>query len=250
MKPVNNEFYEELGERWYTAQDDPVALLRAESKLKLPWVLQVLGTGTKGPMRLLDIGCGAGFLTNGIARVWKNSGLEGEIFGVDLSEESMNVARARDTTRSVRYLKMSAEALDFEDQSFDAVFAMDFLEHVEKPERVIREVARLLKPGGKFFFHTFNRNCLSTLVVIKGVEWFVKNTPDEMHVSHLFIKPAELEKYCQESGLRVVEMRGVAPRFFSWAFLKLLITRTVSDRFEFVFTKSTLISYSGYATRT
>jgi 2-polyprenyl-6-hydroxyphenyl methylase/3-demethylubiquinone-9 3-methyltransferase len=249
MKPVNNEFYEDLGERWYTAQDDPVALLRAESKLKLPWVLQVLGASPKEPRRLLDIGCGAGFLANGIAREWKNSGLAGEIIGVDLSEESLSVARARDATGSVRYLKMSADALEFEDQSFDVVFAMDFLEHVEKPERVVREVARLLKPGGKFFFHTFNRNPLSTLIVIKGVEWFVKNTPDEMHVSHLFIKPAELKKYCQQSGLCVVELRGVAPRFFSWAFLKLLFTRTVSDQFEFVFTKTTLISYSGYATR-
>jgi 2-polyprenyl-6-hydroxyphenyl methylase/3-demethylubiquinone-9 3-methyltransferase len=39
MSEVNNDIYEAYGERWYTADDDPIALLRAESKAKLPWVL-------------------------------------------------------------------------------------------------------------------------------------------------------------------------------------------------------------------
>src|SRR5690606_2421000 len=43
-RPVNNALYDTLGERWYTAQDDPVALLRAESRLRNPWVIQTLRT--------------------------------------------------------------------------------------------------------------------------------------------------------------------------------------------------------------
>jgi len=35
---VNNDIYHALGDRWYKAQDDPVALLRAESRLRSPWV--------------------------------------------------------------------------------------------------------------------------------------------------------------------------------------------------------------------
>jgi 2-polyprenyl-6-hydroxyphenyl methylase/3-demethylubiquinone-9 3-methyltransferase len=246
MKPVNNDFYEKLGERWYTADDDPVALLRAESKLKVPWILKTLSlnkSDTGAPRRILDIGCGAGFLSNALAA--QDPRLEVE--GIDLSADSLSVARSRDSTRRVKYAQMDASALQFADHSFDVVCAMDFLEHVDEPGRVIGEIARILRPGGMFFFHTFNRNWLSTLIVIKGVEWFVRNTPKDMHVSHLFIKPRELEDFCREFGLEVVELRGVAPKFFSLAFLRMLLTRKVPRAFRFVFTRSTLISYSGCA---
>ena len=74
-------------------------------------------------------------------------------------------------------MQLDAFALPFPHQSFDVICAMDFLEHVEMPEQIIRNSARLLRPNGLFFFHTFNRNLLSYVVVIKGVEWCVPNTP-------------------------------------------------------------------------
>ena len=98
---------------------------------------------------------------------------------------------------------------------------MDFLEHVEEPELAIREAARLVAPGGLFIFHTFNRNWLAWLVVIKGVEWFVRNTPPHMHVLRLFIKPEELVSMCARSGLAVDSVHGMAPVVFSAAFWKL-----------------------------
>src|SRR5690606_14398436 len=101
--------------------------------------------------------------------------------------------------------------LPFSNESFDVITAMDFLEHVESPDQVIMEFSRVLKPGGMFFFHTFNRNPISWLVVIKLLEWFVKNTPKNMHVINLFIKPRELEEYCLKARIKVFEMKGIAP---------------------------------------
>jgi 2-polyprenyl-6-hydroxyphenyl methylase/3-demethylubiquinone-9 3-methyltransferase len=243
LRPVNNAIYDTLGSRWYVAEDDPVALLRAESRLRNPWVLERIVSHAGSSARVLDVGCGGGFLSNQLAK----AGLD--VHGLDASRESLEVAERYDETRSVRYLRGDALHLPYPDASFDVVCAMDFLEHVEEPARVIREAARVLRPNGLFFFHTFNRNWLSWLVVIKGVEWFVKNTPPDLHVLRLFLKPGEVSAWCEESGLLVRELHGSAPVVFSRAFLRLLTSREVSNDFRFRFTRSTLIAYTGYAVK-
>ncbi len=259
LAAVNNAFYDSLGDRWYDAYDDPVALLRAEGALKNPWVADRIRTSLAGrPGRILDIGCGAGFLANALAE-------EGHrVSGIDMSRGSLKVARARAAARPASsstaetsaasgtpaaYRVADAYRLPFRDQTFDAVIALDFLEHVTAPGRVIAEASRVLRPGGLFFFHTFNRNRLAWLVVIKGLEWFVRNTPDHMHVLPLFIKPKELETYCREVGMRQKEITGIRPALGP-AFWKMLATRRVPRDFKFVLTPSLNISYLGSAQKT
>ena len=245
-RAVNNDLYDTLGERWYAADDDPVALLRAESRLRNPWVVKQIRahfSGGEAQVRVLDVGCGGGFLSNHLSK-------EGfPVDGLDASADSLAVATQHDSTGKARYTRGDALALPFADESFDVVCAMDFLEHVEDPARVVAEAARVLRPRGLFFFHTFNRNFLAWLVVIKGVEWFVKNTPKDMHVLRLFIKPAELRSMCEASGLQVVELHGSAPVVGSLAFWKMLATRVVPRDFRFHFAKSTRLAYTGFAVR-
>jgi 2-polyprenyl-6-hydroxyphenyl methylase / 3-demethylubiquinone-9 3-methyltransferase len=243
-RAVNNRFYDALAERWYAAQDDPVALLRAESRLRNPWVLEKIREALgPQPRAVLDIACGAGFLSNALAAAGHS------VTGVDLSAESLDVARRHDATGGVRYLAMDAHELSFPDASFDVVCSMDFLEHTERPEVIVRQAARLLRPGGLVFFHTFNRNPLSYVVVIKGVEWFVRNTPEHMHVYPLFIRPAELQAWLEASGMRLGECLGVRPRVLTRAFWKLAWTGRVADDFSFVFTKARWMGYTGLARR-
>ena len=240
---VNNHIYDELGERWYQASDDPVALLRAESRLRNPWLVDRLLRAHGPHARVLDIGCGAGFLSNHLAY----AGFD--VTGLDASRASLTVAAQHDATHRVNYLLGDALSLPFDDASFDAVCAMDVLEHVETPAAVIAELARVLRPGGTFFLHTFNRNPLAWLVIIKGVEWFVKNTPRHMHVLRLFIKPRELAAMCQQSGMRVSELHGSEPVILSRAFWRMLLTGVVPTDFRFRFARSTLLAYTGYANR-
>jgi 2-polyprenyl-6-hydroxyphenyl methylase/3-demethylubiquinone-9 3-methyltransferase len=238
---INNEFYEELLDKWHKAYDHPVALLRAENQIRVPWVLSEIAKYHSQNASLLDIGCGGGFLTNA-AQIAGHT-----VTGIDLSESSLSIAHQLDTTKKVRYIKANAYSLPFPDKSFDVVSAMDVLEHVDNPSLLISEASRVLKKGGLFFFHTFNRNPFSYLLVIKGVEWFVKNTPPNMHIYSLFIKPSELKILCSKHSLQVSSFIGLRPKFFSLPFLQLLLTRKVSPQFSFSFSKSLLTGYSGFA---
>jgi 2-polyprenyl-6-hydroxyphenyl methylase/3-demethylubiquinone-9 3-methyltransferase len=240
---VNNEIYHEYGERWYTAKDDPVALLRAEARARNRWIICELSRRCSGNIRILDLGCGAGFLANELARRGY------EVTGLDISQSTLEVARNHDSTRAVKYCYGDAYKLEWGSGTFDVVCAMDFLEHVEHPEKVVRETARVLKPGGLFFFYTFNRNFLSWLVVIKGVEWFIRNTPPRMHRLRYFIKPSELRRMCRENGMEVTLCKGLAPKVFQFAFWKTLATGTVDDRFTFDFTRHTMVGYIGLAVK-
>lgn len=238
MTAVNNDFYDDLNDRWYESEDDPIALLRSESQTKNRWVLEKIEA--QG-LKILDIGCGAGFLSNFLAAS------SHRVTGVDLSENSLATARKYDKTNSVTYQKADAYALPFEDHSFHVVCAMDFLEHVEDPEKVVAEAMRVLKPGGLFFFHTFNRNPLAYLVIIKLVEWLVPNTPANMHILRLFIRPSELQGMCERQGLRVQGMVGLQPQFLKKAFWQSVWQRRVLPGFQFRITSSLLLSYMGYA---
>lgn len=242
MQIINNDIYDNLGDRWYTAYDDPIALLRAESQVKTPWILEkikehkILNDTTK----LLDIGCGAGFLSNALA------GKQIDVTGIDLSDESLKVAKKFDKTKSVHYYQADAYYLPFRDGEFDVVTAMDFLEHVDRPLEIIQEVGRVLRPGGLFFFHTFNRNFLSHFVIIKLVEWLVKNTPKNMHVIDLFIKPEELKDYCLQAKMQTIEIVGIRP-VFSTISLASIFSGIVPKSLRFKIIKSLKLSYMGFA---
>jgi len=268
---INNDFYDELGTDWLDRSDHPIALLRAENAARAPWIAQELQErlyGTRSSLvnledrqnhseplqnspnlatchtpkiSFLDVGCGAGFLTNHLAKLGYN------VAGIDLSQKSLDVAKASDSTGLVQYSQANAYSLPFASASFHAVSALDILEHVEEPHLLIAEASRVLKPGGLFFFHTFNRNFLSYLLVIKGVDWFIQNAPKNMHIYPLFIKPHELEEKLEQYNLKAVSWRGLAPNIFRRSSLKMLFTRKVPEDFSFRFCKSLKIGYCGIA---
>jgi 2-polyprenyl-6-hydroxyphenyl methylase/3-demethylubiquinone-9 3-methyltransferase len=239
---IDNEFYDRLGERWYDAQDDPVALLRAEAALRNPAVLTDMRAllGDVRGRRVLDVGCGAGFLTNFLAAAGC------VVSGLDQSADSLDVARRHDATGSVEYRVGDAFALPYADGSFDCVCMMDFLEHVDPPWKAVAEAARVLRAGGLFYFYTFNRTLAARLLVIKAVEIFVRNTPPNMHVYELFVTPDEMRSYCDYYGLRVEIMKGARPRLDA-AFWKLAWTGVVPRDFSFTFTRSLAVGYWGRA---
>lgn len=240
---VNNTFYDSLNSLWHSGNAHPIALLRAENSLRNPWIRTILENRIGKKCTILDIGCGGGLLTNTLAKAGH------AVFGIDLSENSLEMGRQKDDTASVTYLQASAEALPFPDETFDVVCAMDLLEHVEDPALVIAEAGRVLKKNGLFFFHTFNRTFLSWLMVIKGVEWCVRDTPPHMHLYNFFITPDEIKEMCFAKQMKVEKIVGMIPDMKSIAFWKMVLLREVPDNFRFHFTSSLKTGYTGYAVK-
>ncbi len=244
MKPptINNAFYEELDEKWYSDWTHPIALLRKENETRNPWILETIEKVLGSELKILDIGCGGGFLTNALALAGHHA------VGIDLSLNSLKTAQKQDKTGKARFIQGNALQLPFLDNSFDVVCAMDLLEHVEQPAQVIAEASRVLKENGLFFFHTFNRNWLSWLIVIKGVDWCVPNAPRNLHVLNLFIKPDELKEWCLQQQIHVLEMKGLIPKI-SLPFLTSFIRRKVDKKISFRFSPSLKMGYLGFGVK-
>lgn len=236
---INNDIYHHYGDAWYTAKDDPVAILRAETRTKLPWLIekmeQYLGPG---PKSVLDVGCGGGFVSNPLSE------LGHLVTGLDAAADSLAVARRFDRSKRTRYLQGDAYALPFEAESFDVVTEMDLLEHLEDPARAVAEAARVLKPGGLYLAQTISRSWLAWLVAIKVVEWLVPKTPERMHLLRLFIRPRELQVYAEAAGLSCEEILGMCPKLSTIPWLR-LGSGEVPDTLAFTRTRFPWLSYMG-----
>lgn len=168
---INNEYYKSSHDIWWDP-DEPLNLLQSVvNPGRVGYftrvIRSVIGWNASGKSAL-EVGCGGGILCEEIARVGFQT------TGVDPSTQALEVGRqhARASELSIKYVEGSGEALPFSDESFDAVFCCDVLEHVNDLTRVIEQISKVLKPGGYFFYDTINRTLLSNLVLIKiWQEW-------------------------------------------------------------------------------
>jgi len=160
--------------------------------------------GGFGGKRALDIGCGGGILAEALAR-------EGAmVTGIDPSEKSLAVARAHaeGAGLAIDYRLGMAEDLAATD-TFDLVFAVDVLEHVDDLDRTVGTIAQVLAPGGGLGFLTHNRTIGAFLDLIWDEEYVSHTMPEGFHEFARFITPAELNERLARNGIVVQELKGV-----------------------------------------
>lgn len=242
MTPVNNEFYHDLGDRWFEGDDHAIALLRVEGHLKFEYMTQVFARhGFQPGARVLDVACGAGLIALPLAEAGYT------VDGIDLSEPSLEAARQR-APEGATFRLGDATDLDAADASYDAVLLFDMLEHVEDPAAVLAEAGRVVKPGGVVLFNTFNQTPLAWLVAVHGFKAVVRDAPDHIHVWRLFIPPSTLQQHAEAGGLAMEEMVGVRPRL-DGAFWRSVRRRRLDPGFRFTTTASLAVGYMGVAVR-
>ncbi|MBQ9600686.1 MAG: bifunctional 2-polyprenyl-6-hydroxyphenol methylase/3-demethylubiquinol 3-O-methyltransferase UbiG [Neisseriaceae bacterium] len=158
---------------------------------------------------VLDVGCGGGILSESMALRGADS-----VLGIDMAEKSLAVAQlhAEQTQLcNISYRCISVEDLANEmPQAFDVVTCMEMLEHVPAPASIIRSCAKLVKPNGKVFFSTINRNPKSYLHAILGAEYLLNLVPKGTHDWQKFITPAELARMAREAKLDIVHTQGMS----------------------------------------
>jgi 2-polyprenyl-6-hydroxyphenyl methylase/3-demethylubiquinone-9 3-methyltransferase len=189
-------------ERWWD-QNGEFKTLHDVNPLRLQFIQQFADLPGK---RLVDVGCGGGILTEGLAKAGADA------LGVDLSEDLLDIAdlHGLETGVNASYRKISAEQLAAEQPAgFDHVTCMEMLEHVPDPASIIAACATLVKPGGMVFFSTLNRVPKAWLLAIVAAEHVLKMVPKGTHDYKTFIKPSELGRMARSVGLELQGMVGI-----------------------------------------
>lgn len=192
-----------LAHRWWDPSSE-FKPLHAINPLRLGWIQEHVSIGGK---KVLDVGCGGGILAESMAVAGAQTK------GIDLSEKALKVAdlHSLETGVKVEYEYISAENLaQKEAGQYDVVTCMEMLEHVPDPLSIIKSCAALVKPGGKVFFSTLNRNPKSYLFAIIGAEYVLRILPKGTHDYKKFIKPSELNEFIREAGLELNELIGLS----------------------------------------
>ncbi|MQQ08251.1 bifunctional 2-polyprenyl-6-hydroxyphenol methylase/3-demethylubiquinol 3-O-methyltransferase UbiG [Epibacterium sp. SM1979] len=166
-------------------------------------------------LRILDIGCGGGLLSEPVAR------LGATVVGADAAEKNLPIARlhAEQSGLDIDYRHTTAEALAEAGEQFDVVLNMEVVEHVADPLSYLTAIHTLLRPGGLQICSTINRNPKSYAMAIVGAEVIMRWLPRGTHEWSKFITPDELFDLLSQSGMSPVDRKGFVfnPILWSWS---------------------------------
>jgi 2-polyprenyl-6-hydroxyphenyl methylase/3-demethylubiquinone-9 3-methyltransferase len=200
--PAELQKFSDLAHRWWDPQGE-FRPLHAINPLRLEWIERHAPLGGKD---VLDVGCGGGILAEAMAR------RGARVTGIDLADKPLSVAQLHlmESGVAVRYELASAEDYAAAHAGeFDVLTCMEMLEHVPDPASAVAACARLLRPGGRAFFSTLNRNPKAYLFAVIGAEYVLKLLPRGTHDYARFIRPSELARWCRDAGLREEELLGM-----------------------------------------
>ncbi len=163
-------------------------------------------------LRILDIGCGGGLLSEPMAR------LGAEVIGADAAAGNIPVAQvhAKQSNLDIDYRHTTAETLADAGEKFDVVLNMEVVEHVADPLAYLRACQTLLKPGGVMLCSTINRNPKSYMMTIIGAEYVMRWLPIGTHDWNKFITPNELEDLISSAGLTPTDRKGFVFNPLNW----------------------------------
>jgi 2-polyprenyl-6-hydroxyphenyl methylase/3-demethylubiquinone-9 3-methyltransferase len=170
------------------------------------WVAERVKRNLGPGVEILDVGCGAGLLSEALA-------YEGfDVLGLDAGAEIIEVARghAAGQELNLAYRNGTAEELVAEGLKFPVITALEVIEHVADPEAFLRSLAALLEPEGLLFLSTLNRTPQSFLTAKLGAEYVLRLLPAGTHDWKKFITPVELGQLCRAAGLRLAETAGLS----------------------------------------
>ena len=202
VDPEELRKFEALAHRWWDPEGD-FKPLHDLNPVRLQYVqdhADLLGAP------VLDIGCGGGLLSEGMAA------LGAKVTGIDMADKPLSVARlhALESGVDVEYLASPAEALAAErPESFGTVTCLEMLEHVPDFSSTVSACAELAAPGGNLIFSTINRNPKAYALAVVGAEYVLGLLPKGTHDYDKFIRPSELASAVRQAGLELKEIIGL-----------------------------------------
>ncbi|MGR3545167.1 MAG: bifunctional 2-polyprenyl-6-hydroxyphenol methylase/3-demethylubiquinol 3-O-methyltransferase UbiG [Paracoccus sp. (in: a-proteobacteria)] len=194
---------------------NPVRLDYLTAQIAAEFGRDLRGVRPFGDLRVLDIGCGGGLVAEPMAR------LGASVTGADAASGNIEVARlhAEGQGLDISYHVTTAEALAQDGAVFDAVLALEIVEHVADPAAFLATCQALVRPGGLVILSTLNRTARSFGAAIIGAEWVMRWLPRGTHDWQRFITPDELGAMAAACGLEVADRKGMVfnPIGFGWS---------------------------------
>lgn len=212
IDPADVERFDRFGDAWWD-EAGPVGKLHEINPVRLGYLRdliarQTMASGEEAPfggLRMLDIGCGGGILSEPLAR------LGARVTGIDPAPSNIATAlsHAEAGGLSIDYRATTAESLAAEDARFDVVLAMEVVEHVADRDGFVATAASLVRPGGLLVMSTLNRTAKSFAFGIIGAEYVLRWVPRGTHRWSQFVTPAELTTAIRRAGLTSLGTRGM-----------------------------------------
>jgi 2-polyprenyl-6-hydroxyphenyl methylase/3-demethylubiquinone-9 3-methyltransferase len=205
--------FEAMADRWWDPKGE-FAPLHRMNPCRLGWLAEQLTAefgrdpAAEAPLaglRVLDVGCGGGLAAEPMAR------LGAEVVGVDPSERNVGVARAHAARMGLRvdYRAETAEALAAAGERFDAVLALEVVEHLPDPAGTLAACAEMLRPGGLLAASTLNRTAKAWALAVVAAERVLRWLPPGTHEWRRFPTPDELAEMLVAAGLEEVDRVGM-----------------------------------------
>ncbi len=213
--------FDALAEDWWDP-DGRMAPLHRINPVRIGWIVETLARRfrSNGPTPLagrtiLDVGCGAGLLSEPLSRIGAR------VTGLDPAPAAIEAARAHAeaTGAELTYRAGTVEELAQTGAKFDAVLAMEVVEHVENVPAFVATAASLVAPGGILCLSTLNRTARSFALAILGAEYVLRWLPVGTHRWEQFVTPLELTGALRRAGFVVTAKKGMAynPLRREWA---------------------------------
>jgi 2-polyprenyl-6-hydroxyphenyl methylase/3-demethylubiquinone-9 3-methyltransferase len=213
IDPAELAHYEAAASGWWDTRS-VARWLHRYNLVRVPYIADAVcrqfrrdptGSDRLSGLRILDIGCGGGVLCEPLAR------LGAEVVGVDPARTAIGVAKrhAREAGVEVDYRCDTIEALVEAGEQFDAVLAMEVIEHVADPRMFIEKCAKLVKPNGLVILSTINRTAKSFAFAIAMGEYILRLLPIGSHQWRKFVRPAEMQSDLEQNMFRVLDVSGV-----------------------------------------
>jgi len=202
VDPAEVEKFAAAASRWWDPEGE-FGPLHKLNPVRMQYIIERVDLRGK---RVLDVGCGGGLLSESLAAAGAH------VTAIDVTAASLDVARLHglESGITVDYRLITVEALALEQAaSYDIITCMEMLEHVPDPLSILDACARLLKPGGRLFLSTINRNPKSWLMAIVGAEYILGLLPRGTHDYNKLIRPSELAAGIRRQGLQLDDVVGL-----------------------------------------
>jgi 2-polyprenyl-6-hydroxyphenyl methylase/3-demethylubiquinone-9 3-methyltransferase len=181
---------------------NPVRLGYIREQINLHFGVDTKSLRPLAEMTALDVGCGAGLLTEPLAR------MGADVTGVDASPENIAVAKTHAAGQGLKIDYRACEVVGIKGE-FDLITAMEVIEHVTDPAAFVAALAARLASGGLMIVSTPNRTTLSRIGLITLAEG-LGQIPKGTHDWNKFLTPEELTALLGEAGLAVIDTRGIS----------------------------------------